>query len=130
MKPCLFLLISLLLAGCAAAPVAPPAELFSDQLFRPPSERIAAGDIFAVSDEMKRFVRAELSGSHGGGIQQRFAEGALHQRRAAARIRVRPDEERRRSVRRPDGKLPFARDHDRGAREGDRALPSAFSASL
>ncbi len=74
MKTCLLLLISLLLAGCAAVPVAPPVELFGDQLFRPPSERIATGDIFAVSDEMKRFVRAELSGSHGGGIQQRFAE--------------------------------------------------------
>src|SRR6185436_18694717 len=57
-----------------AVPVAPPVELFGDQLFRPPSERIATGDIFAVSDEMKRFVRAELSGSHGGGVQQRFAE--------------------------------------------------------
>jgi len=74
MKTCLLLLISLLLAGCAAAPVAPPVELFGDQLFRPPSGRIAAGDIFAVSDEMRRFVRSELSGSHGGGIQQRFAE--------------------------------------------------------
>jgi Tfp pilus assembly protein PilF len=75
MKTCAFLLLSLLLAGCTALPVAlPPADLFNDSLFRPPSERIAAADIFAVSDEMRRFVRTELGAGRGGGIQQRFAE--------------------------------------------------------
>ena len=50
-------------------------HLFNDHLFRAPSERIAAGDVFAVSDAMKRFVRTEIGGPlHGGGIQQRFAE--------------------------------------------------------
>ena len=76
MKSCTLLLLSVLLAACASVPVAPrPDHLFHDQLFRAPSERIAAGDIFAVSDEMKRFVRTEIGGPlHGGGIQQRFAE--------------------------------------------------------
>jgi tetratricopeptide (TPR) repeat protein len=75
MKTCVLLLISLFLAGCAAVPVAPPADLFSDQLFRPPYERIAASDIFAVSDEMRRFVRTEIGAPvSGGGIQQRLAD--------------------------------------------------------
>ena len=68
--------LPLLLAGCASAPVAPPpSHLFHDQLFRPPTERIATADIFAVSGEMRRFVQTEIGGSpQGGGIQQRFAE--------------------------------------------------------
>ena len=75
MRACLCLLVSLLLGACAPAPVAPStAQLFRDLLFRTPSERIAAGDIFAVSEPMKRFLRAELGGAHGAGIQQRFAE--------------------------------------------------------
>jgi Flp pilus assembly protein TadD len=76
MKVCALLPIFLLLAACAAVPVAPRTDhLFNDHLFRAPSERIAPGDIFAVSDAMKRFVRNEIGGPlHGGGIQQRFAE--------------------------------------------------------
>jgi len=75
-KVCASLLSCLLLAACVSSPVtAPPDPLFHDQLFRVPSERIAAADIFAVSDSMKSFVHSELSGRlHGAGIQQRFAE--------------------------------------------------------
>ena len=76
MKVCALLPLFLLLAACASVPVAPRTDhLFNDHLFRAPSERIAAGDIFAVSDAMKRFLRTEIGGPlHGGGIQQRFAE--------------------------------------------------------
>jgi tetratricopeptide (TPR) repeat protein len=53
--------LGLALAGCAAAPVrAPPDELFQDALFAPPSERISAADIFALNDDMRRYVREEL----------------------------------------------------------------------
>jgi tetratricopeptide (TPR) repeat protein len=76
MKTCALLLFSMLLAACAAVSVTPlPDHLFNDSLFRPPSERIAAADIFTVSDEMRRFVRVEIGGARpGSGIQQRLAE--------------------------------------------------------
>jgi hypothetical protein len=75
-KPYASLFVCLLLAACAASPVAPrPDLLFQDQLFLAPSERIAAADIFAVSEPMKAFLRTEVAGRlHGAGIQQRFAE--------------------------------------------------------
>jgi len=51
----------LALAACAAPPVAPPApELFNDALFAPPSERINAADVFALSDAMRRYAHDEL----------------------------------------------------------------------
>ena len=54
-------LLSLVLAGCAAAPVAPPAgHLYRDSLFPPASERIAAADVFAVNDEMRRYLQEEI----------------------------------------------------------------------
>src|SRR5262245_30931879 len=76
MKVCALLLLSLLLAACGSAPVAPRVDpLFADGLFLAPSERIVDGYIFAVSASMKRFVRTEIAGGlHGAGIQQRFAE--------------------------------------------------------
>jgi tetratricopeptide (TPR) repeat protein len=50
-----------LLAGCATAPVGPPpAELFHDARFAPPTERIDAADVFALNDEMRRYVREQL----------------------------------------------------------------------
>lgn len=55
------LLLSLLLAACATAPVAPPPELFQDSAFAPPSERIDTRDIFALSPEMKRFLDARIA---------------------------------------------------------------------
>ncbi len=55
-------LFSTLLASCA---VAPPAQLdarfFNDRLFAPPSERISAGDVFALSPEMRRYVSDEIA---------------------------------------------------------------------
>jgi Tfp pilus assembly protein PilF len=50
-----------LLSACAAKPLAPPpAELFNDALFAPPTERISATDIFAPSDAMRRYAHDQL----------------------------------------------------------------------
>ncbi|HET7031720.1 MAG TPA: tetratricopeptide repeat protein [Casimicrobiaceae bacterium] len=55
--------LCILLASCATAPVPPtkaPLALFNDPLFAAPSERITADDLFAMSDEMKRFIDTEV----------------------------------------------------------------------
>ena len=55
------ILVCLLLAGCAQAPVGQPiAGLFRDELFAPPSQHIDAGEIFALSEPMRRYLRDEL----------------------------------------------------------------------
>jgi tetratricopeptide (TPR) repeat protein len=52
------------LAACASAPVAStPPNLFADAKFAPPSERIDAGDVFALSDEMRAYLRTDLEGA-------------------------------------------------------------------
>jgi Flp pilus assembly protein TadD len=57
-------LLCLLLASCATTRGTPGTEaLFNDQLFSAPSERISASDVFALSDDMERFLRAEIAGS-------------------------------------------------------------------
>jgi Tfp pilus assembly protein PilF len=51
-----------LLAACATAPTPrPPDDLFNDRLFTAPSERISARDVFALSDEMKRYLDTTIS---------------------------------------------------------------------
>ena len=61
------ILLILALAGCATAEVAPPAEpLLRDSLFAPPAQPIRAADVFAVSDEMKRYLADDIA--------QRFVE--------------------------------------------------------
>jgi Tfp pilus assembly protein PilF len=55
-------LLALLLAACAGAPVVPRYDaVFNDRLFSPPSERINAGDIFALNAEMQRFLNVEIA---------------------------------------------------------------------
>ena len=56
--------LGLLLAGCASAPPPPPPDtaLFRDDAFAPPTVRIDADDIFALSDKMKAFLAS--SGAH------------------------------------------------------------------
>src|SRR5262245_9024610 len=50
-----------LVAGCATTPDAPRDErYFNDSLFAAPSERIRAGDVFALSEEMQRDVDTEI----------------------------------------------------------------------
>ena len=51
-----------LLAACATAPTPrPPEDLFNDRLFTAPSERISARDVFALSDEMKRYLDTTIA---------------------------------------------------------------------
>ncbi len=75
MRSCAALLLPLLLAACASAPMAPTGRLLHDQLFRPPSVHVSAEDVFAVSDAMKRFLRTEVSTDfHSRGYQQGFID--------------------------------------------------------
>lgn len=64
MKPWAILLFLLMLAGCATAPPPSPqaaAQLFRDSEFRPPSTHIGAEDIFALNEEMRRYVRTDIA---------------------------------------------------------------------
>ncbi|HET7792424.1 MAG TPA: tetratricopeptide repeat protein [Rhizobacter sp.] len=63
MKRCLLLLSCLLLTACANVPTRSevPTELFSDSSFTPPAQPVQAGQIFALSPEMKAYIDTELS---------------------------------------------------------------------
>jgi Tfp pilus assembly protein PilF len=62
MKPWTVLLVSLLLAGCASAPLPERAEgLFDDRLFGAPSERISADDLFVLSPEMREYLNVRIA---------------------------------------------------------------------
>ena len=58
-------LLSSWLAACAAPSIVPNAQpdgrFFNDHLFAAPSERVSSSDVFALSDEMRRYVRAEIA---------------------------------------------------------------------
>ncbi|HEV8313997.1 MAG TPA: tetratricopeptide repeat protein [Burkholderiaceae bacterium] len=75
------LLLCLGLAACASAPpLAPHEPLFHDQLFAPPTQPIRAADVFALSEDMRRYVRDEIATharSHG---RQRALIDALYKR--------------------------------------------------
>lgn len=52
-----FLACALLLGGCATAPPLPPAnDLFHDEAFAPPSERIDPQDALAISPAMRQYL--------------------------------------------------------------------------
>jgi len=58
------LLFCLLIGGCATAPAprsAAPQGLFDDRLFGAPSETVTGDDLFALSDDMKRFLDTEIA---------------------------------------------------------------------
>lgn len=76
MRRALSLLSCVLLAACATPPAAPPpAALFNDQLFGPPSERVGADEVFAVSDAMRQFIATEITGqAHRKGAQAALIE--------------------------------------------------------
>jgi Tfp pilus assembly protein PilF len=63
MKPWTLALLSALLAACANAPVAPRQEprFANDALFAAPSKRMDAGQVFALSDEMRRYVADQIA---------------------------------------------------------------------
>ncbi len=62
MKNLAAVLVFALLAACATAPTEQRADrYFNDRLFLPATERIDAGDVFALSADMKRFLDIEIA---------------------------------------------------------------------
>ena len=62
MKYLVSMLLCAMLAACATPPVpAPPERSFHDGWFAPPSERHDAGDVFALSEAMERYVRIDMA---------------------------------------------------------------------
>jgi tetratricopeptide (TPR) repeat protein len=75
----LFILALVGLVGCASEPVAlPPPSLFDDTGFAPPSEPARADGIFALSDEMKRYVDIDIAAQLRAKGQQRGLLEALY----------------------------------------------------
>jgi len=56
------MLSCLLLVACAAPLVQRPDFLLQDELFAAPAEAIRVEDVFALSDEMRRYARTEIAG--------------------------------------------------------------------
>ena len=86
MKILTIALATLLLAACASAPppqLPSPNGLLHDELFGPPSTRIDARDVFALSDDMRRFLRVEIAdelifkGSRQGLFDALYSRGQL-----------------------------------------------------
>jgi tetratricopeptide (TPR) repeat protein len=74
----------LALAACATVhepSLPPPESLFADALFGAPSEKIDAGDIFALTEEMKSYARSGIGSlTRGQGMQAALVE-ALYRKR-------------------------------------------------
>jgi thioredoxin-like negative regulator of GroEL len=62
MRFLLYVVCSVLLAACASVPQGTPAAdaLLDDTRFAPPSQRIDAGDVFALNDAMKRYLDSDI----------------------------------------------------------------------
>ena len=72
--------------GCATAPASAPVadgRYFRDELFAPATERIDAADVFAVTPEMRRYLKREMGrqledkGWHRGLVDALYREGQL-----------------------------------------------------
>src|SRR5262245_11262422 len=61
MKGWLVALLCLALAACASTPPSAPTILFTDTLFKAPSERISADDVFALSAEMRGYLGTDIA---------------------------------------------------------------------
>ena len=86
MKLLLVPLSAMLLAACATAPTEPslpPSSVLRDQFFEAPSARITAEDVFALSDEMRRYIRVDIAdeliakGTRQGLFDALYAQGQL-----------------------------------------------------
>lgn len=78
------LLLSTVLVACSTAPIAPrPEGLFNDHLFGAPSERIDVADVFALGDDMQRYLEGEIAeqirakGDHQGFFDAVYVKGNL-----------------------------------------------------
>ncbi len=79
MKARAVLLLALMVGACATTPPAPPSQLLNDHLFAAPSERISADDVFALSDDMKRYLAEEIDGRPlGRGGRQGLVDALYH----------------------------------------------------
>jgi Tfp pilus assembly protein PilF len=94
MKPWTVLLVTLLLAGCATNPGPQrPDGIFNDAAFGPPSERISADDLFALSPEMKQYLNttiapvARAKGGQQGLFDALYSKGQLKLEYDSARTR-------------------------------------------
>jgi tetratricopeptide (TPR) repeat protein len=67
----MFVSLATLISACATPPAPPPVNLFNDEKFVAPKERVDAAEVFALSDQMKRYVRFEIA-------NQLRDEGRLH----------------------------------------------------
>jgi tetratricopeptide (TPR) repeat protein len=63
MKRWIVVALCALTVGCASAPriTKAPERLFDDRLFAAPSVRISVDDVFAVNDEMRRYLDTEIA---------------------------------------------------------------------
>jgi Flp pilus assembly protein TadD len=83
MKNWVVLPLCIMLVACAATPQAPRADnLFNDQLFSAPSQRISVDDVFAVSPAMKQYLgnQQTVRQMHAKGMQQGLFD-ALYSKR-------------------------------------------------
>lgn len=72
---------SLLLAGCAGGPQSPAAEdLLRDDLFDRPARAVEASEVLAVSEPMRRYAEATLTGATAPMDRRRALVEALQQR--------------------------------------------------
>jgi Flp pilus assembly protein TadD len=54
-------LLGLLLAACASQPLPPPPDFFNDALFAAPAQPVNIDHIFALNEEMKRYVDVDIA---------------------------------------------------------------------
>ena len=127
MKSFITLAIATLLTACAnLAPAPDPAAntvLLHDSFFAPASKPVRAADVFAVSDEMRLYLREQMGEEMDAKGKERALYDALYSRNQLFGY----DAEKTRTPRkpsRPARALPVARDHDRRVREG-LGLPCA-----
>jgi Tfp pilus assembly protein PilF len=75
------LLLPALLAGCVTSPGTPPAAgHFADHLFAAPSERVSPADVFALSDDMKRYLALDVAGRSGGAADRHALLDVLYKK--------------------------------------------------
>ncbi len=77
--PLALLAMAALLGACASAPPPQvPAQLFQDQAFDPPTQRIDPSEVFALSPAMKRYLEVDIAAQLRSMGAQRGLVDALH----------------------------------------------------
>jgi tetratricopeptide (TPR) repeat protein len=81
MRSWFIVLTCALLSACSSVPPSPRPDLLDDAAFAPASERIAAADVFAVSEPMREYLRQEIVPQLRQSGRQRALVDALYTRR-------------------------------------------------